>query len=101
MIVDNRTSDLATYDPTELNKLLTSGSITGTGFSREEIAEILAGGKTKPGHAPVGRTSIRVGEHSMRVHTEDLNEWSNAIYNWKDVAQLLMIPIEACSTEVE
>lgn len=101
LIVDNRTSDLATYDPTELNKLLTSGSIAGTGFSREEISEILAGGKTKPGHAPVGRTSIRVGEHSMRVHTDDLNEWSNAIYNWKDIAELLFIPIEACSTEVE
>jgi len=101
LIVDNRTSDLATYDPTELNKLLTSGSIVGTGFSREEISEILAGGKTKPGHAPVGRTSIRVGEHSMRVHTDDLNEWSNAIYNWKDIAELLFIPIEACSTEVE
>lgn len=101
LIVDNRTSDLATYDPTELNKLLTSGSIVGTGFSREEISEILAGGKTKPGHAPVGRTSIRVGEHFMRVHTDDLNEWSNAIYNWKDIAELLFIPIEACSTEVE
>lgn len=101
LIVDNRTSDLATYDPAELNKLLTSGSITGTGFSREEISEILAGGKTKPGHAPIGRTSIRVGEHSMRVHTDDLNEWSNAVYNWKDIAQMLMIPIEACSTEVE
>jgi len=101
LIVDNRTSDLATYDPTELNKLLTSGSIVGTGFSREEISEILAGGKTKPGHAPVGRTSIRVGEHFMRVHTDDLNEWSNAIYNWKDIAELLFIPVEACSTEVE
>jgi ParB-like chromosome segregation protein Spo0J len=101
LIVDNRTSDLATYDPSELNKMLTSVSIVGTGFSREEISEILAGGKTKPGHAPVGRTSIRVGEHSMRVHTEDLNEWSNAIYNWQDVAQLLFIPVEACTTEVE
>lgn len=101
LIVDNRTSDLATYDPQELNKLLTSTNLNGTGFSREEVAEILAGGKTKPGHQPVGRTTIRVGEHSMRVHTDDLNEWANAIYGWKDIAQLLFIPIEACSTEVE
>jgi hypothetical protein len=101
LIVDNRTSDLATYDPSELNKLLTSTSFKGTGFTPEEVAEILAGGKSKPGHIPVGRTTIKVGEHSMRVHTEDLNEWANAIYNWKDIAQLLQLPVEACTTEVE
>jgi len=101
LIVDNRTSDLATYDPQELNKLLTTTNLTGTGFSPEEVAEILAGGKSKPGHIPVGRSTIRVGEHSMRVHTEDLNEWANAIYNWKDIVQLLGLPLEACSMEEE
>ena len=99
LIVDNRTSDLATYDPQELNKLLTTTNLKGTGFSPEEVAEILAGGKSKPGHIPVGRSTIRVGEHSMRVHTEDLNEWANAIYDWKDIVQLLGLPIEACSME--
>lgn len=101
LIVDNRTSDLATYDPQELNKLLTTTNLKGTGFSPEEVAEILAGGKSKPGHIPVGRSTIRVGEHSMRVHTEDLNEWANAIYNWTDIVHLLGLPIEACSMEVE
>ena len=99
LIVDNRTSDLATYDSGELNKLLTSTSIKGTGFSRDEVAEILAGGKTKPGHNPIGRTNIRVGNHSMRVHTEDLNTWANTIYGWTDIAELLQIPLEACTTE--
>jgi len=99
LIVDNRTSDLATYDPQELNKLLTSTGLRGTGFSSEEVAEILSGGKSKPGHIPVGRTTIRVGEHNMRVHTEDLNEWANTINGWKDVAELLFIPIEACEVE--
>ena len=99
LIVDNRTSDLATYDSGELNKLLTSTSTKGTGFSRDEVAEILAGGKTKPGHNPIGRTNIRVGNHSMRVHTEDLNSWANAIQGWTDIAELLQIPLEACTTE--
>jgi ParB-like chromosome segregation protein Spo0J len=101
LIVDNRTSDLATYDSQDLNKLLTSTSTKGTGFSREEVAEILSGGKTKPGHIPIGRTNIRVGNHSMRVHTEDLNTWANTIYGWTDIAELLQIPLEACTTEVE
>jgi len=99
LIVDNRTSDLATYDSGDLNKLLTSTSIKGTGFSREEVVEILAGGKTKPGHSPIGRTNIRVGTHSMRVHTEDLNSWANAIQGWTDIAELLRIPLDACTTE--
>ena len=101
LIVDNRTSDLATYDSGDLNKLLTSTSTKGTGFSRDEVAEILSGGKTKPGHIPIGRTNIRVGNHSMRVHTEDLNTWANTIYGWTDIAELLQIPLEACTTEVE
>lgn len=99
LIVDNRTSDLATYDPTELNKMLTSTILKGTGFSPEEVGEILAGGKTKPGHNPIGRTNIRVGKYSMRVHTEDLNEWANAVYGWKDIAMMLLIPVEACTVE--
>lgn len=101
LIVDNRTSDLATYDPLELNKMLTSSVINGTGFTREDVMEILSGGKTKPGHMPIGRSNIRVGTYSMRVHTEDLNQWANAVYNWQDVAQLLQMPLEACTTEVE
>ena len=99
LIVDNRTSDLATYDPQELNKLLMSTGLRGTGFSSEEVAEILAGGKSKPGHIPVGRTTIRVGDHNMRVHSEDLNEWANTINGWKDIAELLFIPVEACEVE--
>lgn len=101
LIVDNRTSDLATYDSQDLNRLLTSTNISGTGFSRDEVAEILAGGKTKPGHNPIGRTNIRVGTHSMRVHTEDLNTWANTIYGWSDIAELLQLPLEACKTEEE
>ena len=98
LIVDNRTSDLATYDSGDLHKLLTSTSMKGTGFSPEEASEILAGGKTKPGHNPIGRTNIRVGEHSMRVHTEDLNTWANTVYGWTDIAEMLRIPLEACTT---
>jgi hypothetical protein len=40
-----------------------------------------------------------VGNHSMRVHTEDLNAWANTIYGWTDIAELLQIPLEACKTE--
>lgn len=99
LIVDNRTSDLATYDSNELRGMLVNTSLKGTGFNPEDVQEILSGGKTKPGHNPIGRTNIRVGEFTMRVHTEDVNTWANSIWGWKDVAQLLLIPLEACSEE--
>ena len=99
LIVDNRTSDLATYDSNELRGMLVNTSLKGTGFNPEDVQEILSGGKTKPGHNPIGRTIIRVGEFTMRVHTEDVNTWANSIWGWKDVAQLLLIPLEACSEE--
>jgi hypothetical protein len=70
--------------------------LIGTGFSPEEVSEILAGGKTKPGHNPIGRTTIKVGKFGIRVHTEDLNKWANEIWGWKDIAELLLMPIEAC-----
>ena len=78
---------------------MVNNSLTGTGFSPDDVQEILSGGKTKPGHNPIGRTNIRVGEFSMRVHTEDVNTWAGSIWGWKDVAELLLIPIEACSVE--
>jgi hypothetical protein len=92
---------LATYDSAELHKLLTSTGLTGTGFSAEDVSEILAGGKTKPGHNPIGRTNIKVGKFNMRVHSEDVNTWANSIWGWQDVAELLLMPIAACTTEVE
>ena len=101
LIVDNRTSDLATYDTGELKGLLTLGNLKGTGFNADDAREILAGGKSKPSYMPVGRTNIRVGEHVMRVHTDDLREWSNTIYGVNDIAELLGIPTEAIQTEVE
>lgn len=101
LIVDNRTSDLATYDSNELRGLLVNTSLKGTGFNPDDVQEILSGGKTKPGHNPIGRTNIRVGEFTMRVHTEDVNTWASSIWGWKDIAELLLIPIEACSVEEE
>jgi hypothetical protein len=100
LIVDNRTSDLATYDTFDLHKLLTqSANLAGTGFTKEEVAEILAGGKATPRYSPVGRTNIKVGDYSRRVHNEDLNSWSNAVYRWEDVVELLQLPLSSCHIE--
>ena len=98
VLVDNRTSDLATYDTVELKTHLvnSAGQFKGTGFQPEDVSEILSGGQSKPGNQPIGRTSCKVGEYKFRASTDELNQWANKIEKWQDVAQLLIMPVESC-----
>jgi ParB-like chromosome segregation protein Spo0J len=98
VLVDNRTSDLATYDTVELKTHLvnSAGQFKGTGFQPEDVSEILSGGQSKPGNQPIGRTSCKVGEYKFRASTDELNQWANKIERWQDVAQLLIMPVESC-----
>jgi ParB-like chromosome segregation protein Spo0J len=98
VLVDNRTSDLATYDTVELKTHLvnSAGQFKGTGFQPEDVSEILSGGQSKPGNQPIGRTSCKVGEYKFRASTDELNQWANKIEKWQDVAQLLIMSVESC-----
>ena len=98
VLIDNRTSDLATYDTNELKSHLISsaGHFKGTGFQSEGVSDILSGGQTKPGNQPIGRTTCKVGEYKFRASADELNKWANKIQTWQDVAQLLIMPIESC-----
>lgn len=99
VLVDNRTSDLASYDPNELkNHLVNSaGQFKGTGFQPEDVSDILSGGQSKPGNNPIGRVMVKVGEHKFRASTDELNKWANKISAWQNVAELLLMPLEACN----
>jgi ParB-like chromosome segregation protein Spo0J len=98
VLVDNRTSDLATYDTIELKTHLvnSAGQFKGTGFQAEDVSEILSGGQSKPGNQPIGRTSCKVGEYKFRASTDELNQWANKISRWQDIAELLIMPVESC-----
>ena len=98
VLVDNRTSDLATYDTNELKTHLvnSAGQFKGTGFQPEDVSEILSGGQSKPGNQPIGRTTCKVGEYKFRASTDELNQWANKIQRWQDIAELLIMPVESC-----
>jgi hypothetical protein len=98
VLIDNRTSDLATYDTVELKTHLvnSAGQFKGTGFQAEDVSEILSGGQSKPGNQPIGRTSCKVGEYKFRASTDELNQWANKISRWQDIAELLIMPVESC-----
>jgi ParB-like chromosome segregation protein Spo0J len=99
VLIDNRTSDLATYDTVELKTHLvnSAGQFKGTGFQAEDVSEILSGGQSKPGNQPIGRTTCKVGEYKFRASSDELNQWANKVERWQDVAQLLILPVEACN----
>jgi ParB-like chromosome segregation protein Spo0J len=98
VLIDNRTSDLATYDTVELKTHLvnSAGQFKGTGFQPEDVSEILSGGQSKPGNQPIGRTSCKVGEYKFRASTDELNQWANKISRWQDIAETLIMPVESC-----
>lgn len=77
LLIDNRTSDLATYNTDALKTLLTSiHDYQGTGYTLEDVNDILNGGPGKPGPKPTGQTSMRIGQHSWKTPTDDYNTWA-------------------------
>lgn len=97
VLVDNRTSDLATYDDEELKKhLIYISGKKGTGFNAEDISDILSGSSSKPSNQAIGRSGVRVGDFRFKQTSEELNTWANKIHSWEQVAELLKMPEEAC-----
>lgn len=79
--VDNRTSDLASYDDDLLGSLLVSlGSIDGTGYNPADLDDLLAttaagGQHRRP--APTSKIACAVGPYGWRVGREQWAEWEH------------------------
>jgi ParB-like chromosome segregation protein Spo0J len=97
VLIDNRTSDLASYDQSELKShLVYISGVRGTGFSQEDINEILSGGASKPQNQAIGRTTFQVGQFKVKASSDELNTWASKVNTWHDVAEMLYMPLEAC-----
>jgi ParB-like chromosome segregation protein Spo0J len=99
-IMDNRTTDLATYDAEMLKTLLSEvNDYVGTGFSQEDVAEIYAGGSTKPGHRSGTQISVGVGDIRFRVTKTHWDEWQKELPQGQVEVELikrLQLPLGAC-----
>jgi len=99
-IMDNRTTDLATYDAEMLKSLLSEvNDYVGTGFSQEDVAEIYAGGSTKPGHRSGTQISVGVGDIRFRVTKTHWDEWQKELPQGQVEVELikrLQLPLGAC-----
>jgi len=99
-IMDNRTTDMATYDAEMLKTLLSEVTdYTGTGFSQEDVSEIYAGGSTKPGHRSGTQMSVAVGDIRFRVTKTHWDEWHKELPQGQveiELIKRLQLPLGAC-----
>ena len=99
-IMDNRTSDMASYDADSLKMLLKEVTdYTGTGFSPEDVGEIYAGGSTKPGARMGTMQSVAIGDIRFRVTKSHWDEWHKELPQQepeKELINRLQLPLGAC-----
>jgi len=108
--VDNRTSDLATYDDDLLGSLLVSlPTIDGTGFSPADLDDLLqsaASGSKYRRPATTSRVACNVGKFAWKVARDQWVDWENGlrpeidageIHSW--IAHTLTLPINTWTPE--
>ena len=80
MLIDNRTSDLATYATDTLKDTLrTLHNAAGTGYSGDDIDDILNGTSPRPGPPPTGQTLFKIGQYGWRTPTDQFDQWADGL----------------------
>lgn len=81
VLVDNRTTDIATYDSDALVALLRSiaGDLTGTGFDGDDLDALLAGASGRPSRPVTGQTRVKIDRWTLRYPSAVFNEWERSL----------------------
>lgn len=98
VLVDNRSSDIASYDDDALKDLLTSlSSWDGTGYDAEDVDDLLSGGAARPTGARTA--SAEIGAIRFTVRRPQYEEWEMTLPagdEETEIAARLGLPTEAC-----
>jgi ParB-like chromosome segregation protein Spo0J len=98
LLVDNRTSDLGTYDDDILRQAVLSLADTpSTGWTTEDIQSLLEGKPHKQRH-PTGKTRCNVGEFSWTEPKSVINTWQDTV-TLPQIADQLGIPQSALTEQ--
>jgi ParB-like chromosome segregation protein Spo0J len=79
LLVDNRTADLASYEDDALRRLLLSVNLDGTGWSPDDVEDILTGAPARPGPDRSGDVSCRIGEWSWKEPRHVMDLWERTV----------------------
>lgn len=103
VLVDNRTSDVASYDPEALLDLLkeVSKDLVGTGFSGDDLDDLLAGAAGKPSKAISGDIRVRVDRWTMKTSPTLFDRWVADLGDQpaQEIADRLELPVGSWTTE--
>jgi ParB-like chromosome segregation protein Spo0J len=94
VLVDNRSTDLATYDEALLRQTMVNIDLQGTGWDLEEMNDLFSGMETRP--KATKRIKLKVGQYLVPVESEALLEWIDKLPEGKEIehiADLLLLPI--------
>ena len=95
VLIDNRTTDLATYDEALLKSVLISvPDLIGTAWDYEEMNDLFSG--LTPRARAEKKTRLKVGQYVVPVEAEVLLDWIEKLPNGMEVehiANLLCLPI--------
>jgi ParB-like chromosome segregation protein Spo0J len=81
VLVDNRTSDLGTYDDERLADLLSSiaRDLDGTGYAPEDLDELLLGATGRVSKPVSGDVTYRVDRWKLKIPGSVALEWQNGL----------------------
>jgi len=95
VLIDNRTTDLATYDEALLKSVLISvPDLIGTAWDYEEMNDLFSG--LTPRARAEKKTRLKVGQYVVPVEAEVLLDWIEKLPQGKEIehiASLLCLPI--------
>lgn len=95
VLVDNRTTDLATYDEALLRQtMIDTRDLQGTGWDSEDMNDLFSGLEARA--KATKRIKLKVGQYLVPVESEKLLEWIDQLPEGKEIehiAKLLMLPI--------
>ena len=98
LLVDNRTSDLGTYDDDALRRaVLSVTESTGTGWSQEDVQSLLEGKPHRQRH-PSGKTRCNVGEFAWTDPNSIIHTWADTV-TLTDIADRIGIPQSALTEQ--
>ena len=95
VLVDNRTTDLATYDEALLRQILLSvPTLEGTGWDGDDMDDLLKGLQTRA--KAIKRQRLVVGGYRVPVEPNELNEWLWSLPTGQEIekiSKMLDLPI--------
>jgi ParB-like chromosome segregation protein Spo0J len=94
VLVDNRSTDLATYDEALLRQTMINTDLQGTGWDHEDMNDLFSGMETRA--KATKRTKLKVGQYLVPVESETLLEWIDKLPMGNEIehiANLLSLPI--------